>query len=122
MAFGSMVRRSITLLGIPDSPVTIQTRRALRPRTASRNAWYGYPCDTEIIFLCEFTTSSTQEASTAFQVGLNPPDDLKGTWYLSSESLTAYPAFQAAPLDEHQPTLAFVDALNLRLTLEATTF
>ena len=89
---------------------------------ASRNAWYGYPCDTEIMFLCEFTPPPTQEAPTAFQAGLNPPDDLKGTWYLSSESLTAYPAFQAAPLGEHQPTLAFVDALDLKLSFGATAF
>ena len=40
---------------------------------ASRNAWYGYPCDTEIMFLCEFTPPPTQEASTAFRRRLIHP-------------------------------------------------
>ena len=84
--------------------------------SASQHAWHDFPCDAELIFLCEFPPAPTQEASGTFQAAPNPPDGFEGTWYLSSESLAAFSALQAAPLDQQQPTLAFVDALNLKLS------
>ncbi len=84
-----------------------------------KHAWHDFPCEAKLIFMCEFPPAPTQEVSGPFQTALNPPDGFKGTWYLSSESLAGYPAFQAAPSDEQQPTLAFIDALNLKLTFES---
>ncbi|MEC9465648.1 MAG: acyltransferase family protein [Myxococcota bacterium] len=83
------------------------------------DAWHDVPCDNSAPFICEFSTKPSRQNLASLEDVTGAPAGFAGVWRLTSASLRDYSALQSAPLDEHRPTLAFVDALQLALSFEA---